>query len=105
MKQAKTVKPRVKHFTFKALGPSVFDNKKYVTLHFATPTSCGVGEYITVGNGVRFKLAFIESPQLPGEVGEVDFEAFKLPHCPDHATVIQYNKNLGGYLFAFSLDC
>jgi hypothetical protein len=99
MKNIKLNGEITQHYTFKEVTPSIFDNNKWITLNLVTPSSCGIGKFITIGNGVRFKAVLIKSPQLNDveDLGEV----FQLPKNPDQPTVLQYNSNLGGYLYAF----
>jgi hypothetical protein len=99
MKNIKLNGEITQHYTFKEVAGSIFDNRKYINLNLVTPSSCGVGKFVTIGNGVRFRVAFIKSPKL-NYVEDLE-KFFSIPKTPDQPTVFDYNHTLGGYLYAF----
>lgn len=88
-----------RHFTFSQVGPSFVGS--YKDLDLVTPDRCGTGEFVTVGNGCRIKVVFIKSEKL--DDGTRFSELFGLGHDIDkHMSIIQYNRNLGGYLYSWA---
>lgn len=92
----------MRHFTFKHVSPSVFDNGTQKDFLWVKPQTSGKGEFVTIGNRNTITVVFIKSEQLPTGA---DFNAlFNLSHPIELMSVIQYNVKLGGYLYSWATD-
>lgn len=90
----------MRHFTFKSISPS-FVHTSQGPLGLVTPVTCGIGEFVTIGNGKRIKVVFIKSDRLPD--GSDWKGLFEVCHDSElHMSIIQYNNKLGGYLYSWA---
>lgn len=92
-------KHKTRHFTFKQVGDTFVAHRK--SLDLVTPTNCGKGEFVTIGNRNPITAVFIPSPEL--EDGASLKDAFNLVHDSEkHMSIIQFNRRLGGYLYTWA---
>lgn len=92
----------MKHYTFKQVGNCVYHYTSRKEINFIAPPTCGKGEFVTIGNRNTLKAVFIKSLMLPADT---DFRAlFDLPafDIDTQMGIIQYNTNLGGYLYTWA---
>lgn len=92
----------MKHFTFKQViaRSNYFYSNKDARSMCVKPATCGIGEFITIGNRNPVTVVLFVSPELPEDI--MLHEVFDLHHHENSdGSMIQYNKSLGGYIYTW----
>jgi len=90
----------MKHLTYKQVSPSVYSDTSFRS-NLITPLTCGVGEFVTIGNRNTITAVFIKSVPLAEETSNFN-ELFNLYHPSTMCSILQYNNSLGGYLYTWA---